>query len=185
VGDPAGSERTTVQTPGGPVVIRDKIHAKWLALKDVISPDGDDVQSHLELPLGEQVALPTSKGGGALQLFRRGMIVERSDGNTFVVYGAIYDRYLSIGGPAGPLGHPTSDEEASAFGGRVSHFRHGDIHWREDAGARVVRHRRFAGAATQVDPFAPSFLRAGRRWLARGASALRSIRHRLRTFPVP
>ena len=136
----ATADRTTVQTPAGAVTIQGNIFAKWRALGKVKSPDGDDEQAHLGPPLGEQSAVPARYGGGAEQLFRRGMIVERDDGTTYVVYGAIYDRYLAIGGTASALGQPISDEEDAA-GGRVGRFQYGEIYWRADFGHRVVRGR--------------------------------------------
>jgi uncharacterized protein with LGFP repeats len=172
VADPALAEQTTVQTPDGAFVIRGRIYAKWRALKDERSPDGDDVQAHLELPLGEQAAVPVRHGGGAMQLFRRGVIVERAHGATFVVYGAIYDRYVALGGPASPLGQPTSDEEPWAFGGRVAHFEHGDIYWREDAGPREALGARRQRYRAGADPFARS-------WPSRIMGALRTVRRAL------
>jgi uncharacterized protein with LGFP repeats len=104
-----------------------------------------------------------------MQLFRRGMILERATGGTFVVYGAIYDHYVGRGGPASPRGPPTSGEGPRAVGGRVAQFEHGDIYWRVDVGPREafgdLRRRLQAGA----DPFARS-------WLSRGAGVLRGLR---------
>jgi pimeloyl-ACP methyl ester carboxylesterase len=163
------SDDTTVQTPGGPVVIRGGIHAKWQALIEETTPDGDDVQSHLGHPLGEETKVPEKHGGGAAQLFDRGMIVERADGRAFVVYGAIYDHYLRVGGTASPIGQPTSDEEGYRDG-RVARFDRGDIYWRQDFGAREVRgvrRRRYVGGG---DPFTRSL---ATRALAYGRSILR------------
>jgi uncharacterized protein with LGFP repeats len=143
--DEADSKSATLQTPTGPVAIQGKIFAKWQALKMDLTPDGDDAQAHLGLPSGPETAVPEEQGGGAAQHFQRGMIVERTDGRVFVVYGAIYDCYRSIGDTAGIVGQPTSDEEAAGYGGRVAHLDKCDIYWREDFGAREVhgarRHR--------------------------------------------
>ena len=187
----ATSESTTVQTPAGAVTIQGRIFAKWRALERVKSPDGDDVQAHLGPPLGEQSVVPAKHGAGAQQLFRRGMIVESDEGGSYVVYGAIYDRYLEMGGTASALGRPTSDEE-DAGGGRVAHFRYGDIYWRADFGHRVglgrdrglyagrpsggggvwfTRHRR-------RDPFR-------RTWADRGAALYESIRRAMARLPSP
>jgi hypothetical protein len=175
------SSGTTLQTPAGTVVIRGRIYARWRDARDEKTPDGDDVQAHLGHPLGDQTAVPAKQGGGAQQLFQRGMIVERQDGRAFVVYGAIYDRYLEIGGTGSALGQPTSDEEGAARGGRVAHFQKGDIYWHEDFGARDVRGVRRAYYAARGYPFTRS-------WVRRAASFCRaSVRRfstRLRSPPL-
>jgi uncharacterized protein with LGFP repeats len=163
-----GSEGRTVEAPTGAVRIEGEIFAKWRALADEMTPDGDDVQAHLGPPLGPETAVLAREGGGTQQLFRRGLIVARADGRAYVVYGAIYDRYLELGGTASALGPPISDEEGAA-GGRVGHFQNGDIYWREDFGHRVVQglhRRRYAGGG---DPFR-------RTWVDRGAALYRSLR---------
>jgi hypothetical protein len=144
------SSSATVLTPTGSVTLQGGIYLRWLSLKNELTPDGDDVQAHLEYPRVGQVVLPAKHGGGAVQFFRRGLIVESPDGATFVVYGAIYDYYLGIGGISSALGRPTSDEEKAPHGGRVSHFERGDIYWRQDFGFREVRAR-----GAREGPFAP------------------------------
>jgi uncharacterized protein with LGFP repeats len=160
------ADGTSVRTPTGDVAIRGRIYAKWRALEAVNTPDGDDAQAHLEHPLGGQTPVPEGHGGGAVQLFRRGMIVERADGRTFAVYGAIYDHYVKIGGTASAMGQPTSDEQDAPGNGRVSHFQNGDIYWRADLGALEVRGAARDRYATGGDPFARS-------WLDRGVAAIR------------
>lgn len=65
--------------------------------------------------------------------FTDGLSVYLKDGATeaFEVHGAIHARYLASGGPAGPLGFPTSDELATGpFGvNRISHFECGTVWW--------------------------------------------------------
>lgn len=167
--EPEVSEVTRVPAPGGAVVLRGRILARWRAAATEMTPDGDDVQAHLEHPLGEQAAVPEGHGGGAFQLFKRGMIVERADGRAFVVYGAIYDHYLAMGGTQSPIGQPTSEEESDPRGGRVAHFDGGDIYWREEFGARDVRGARRAEYATRSDPFKRSLVA---RALSRGKALL-------------
>ncbi len=149
---------TTVKTPTGDIPIEGGIYARWLELKSELTPDGDDVQSHLEHPLGPQTVVPAHHGGGVAQLFRRGMIVERADGRAFVVYGAIYDYYIGRGGTGSALGQPISDEEESARGGRVVHFQRGDVYWRSDFGPREVRGDGQVRAAARVNPFKRSLV---------------------------
>lgn len=53
----------------------------------------------------------------------------------FFIYGAIADRYIQVGGPAGWLGWPTAEEEPFTEGGRAVSFQNGGIHWWPDTGA--------------------------------------------------
>jgi hypothetical protein len=172
----------TVQTPTGPVVIRGNIYVKWRALQHEMTPDGDDVQAHLGPPLGQETRVPEKQGGGAAQLFDRGMIVERGDGRLFVIYGAIYDHYLVMGGTASAIGPPTSDEEQGGHGARVAHFEHGDIYWRQDFGARDVRGRRREQCAAGADPFIRSLAGRG---AALARAALRAVTRLVTRRPAP
>lgn len=71
------------------------------------------------------------------------------------VYGAIRERWLSMGGPAGSLGYPVQEERPNYAGeGRHQLFEHGSISWRPGADVHVAPYRpwavilcRFAGAA--------------------------------------
>jgi uncharacterized protein with LGFP repeats len=54
-----------------------------------------------------------------------------------VVTGEIRDRWLSGGGPIGPLGYPVADEEPASTGGRVCRFAGGTITWSAMSGAVV------------------------------------------------
>jgi hypothetical protein len=138
--------------PSGEAPLQSRIQVKWQELLTVMTPDGDDAQTHLGLPRGEETPILVSQGGGVFQDYARGMIVERGDGRTFVIYGAIYDHYVKIGGTAGTIGLPTSDEKGVSHGGRVSNFDRGDIYWRADVGARDVRGSRRARHAMREDP---------------------------------
>jgi hypothetical protein len=170
------SSSMTVKTPAGDIPIQGGIYARWLELKNELTPDGDDVQAHLEYPLGPESVVPAHHGGGTEQLFRRGMIVERADGRAFVVYGAIYDYYIGRGGTCSAIGQPISDEEESAHGGRVVHFQRGDIYWRSDFGPREVRGDGQVRAAARANPFERTLIdRAGllaRRMLTRAITRL-------------
>jgi uncharacterized protein with LGFP repeats len=57
---------------------------------------------------------------------------------THAVHGGIRDRWLALGGEAGPLGYPVSDELSTEDRpGRLSRFEHGEIRWYPDTGAAV------------------------------------------------
>ncbi len=50
------------------------------------------------------------------------------------------DRYNNLGGAAGPLGLPLTDETGTPDGiGRFNHFQGGSIYWTPATGAAMVR----------------------------------------------
>jgi Ca2+-binding RTX toxin-like protein len=56
-----------------------------------------------------------------------------------VVYGAILQQYLAMGGPNGFLGYPrTSEIDAPGGGGRMNRFANGNIYWSPGTGAQAV-----------------------------------------------
>jgi hypothetical protein len=56
------------------------------------------------------------------------------------VHGAIRDKFNTLGGAAGPLGLPLTDETVTPDGiGRFNHFQGGSIYWTERTGAAMVR----------------------------------------------
>ena len=57
----------------------------------------------------------------------------------FLVYGAIGEKYIQLGGPDSWLGWPTSGEQPFDQGGRVSTFQNGAIYWWPDTGAIEFR----------------------------------------------
>lgn len=54
------------------------------------------------------------------------------------VYGAILEKYRSIGGRHGPLGLPTTSESDADDGGRFNEFEEGYIYWHPTIGAYAV-----------------------------------------------
>lgn len=68
--------------------------------------------------------------------FKNGAIY-RTPSSTFAVYGDIYRKYVSKGGPTGILGLPRNNETAvgDAAGGRFNRFEYGEIYWTPSRGA--------------------------------------------------
>jgi uncharacterized protein with LGFP repeats len=93
--------------------------------------------ARLGLPLTEEV------GGGARgtrqTVFQRGRIYWSRGTGAHAVVGAILGRYLSLSGPAGKLGMPTTEEYA-VTGGRAQTFAHGRITWSRGKGTTTVRY---------------------------------------------
>jgi uncharacterized protein with LGFP repeats len=94
------------------------IHAEWAALGFERSPVG--------YPVGDESSTPG--GIGRYSQFQGGAIYWSPATGAHEVHGAIYARYLSIGGPQSVLGLPKSDEH-DVPGGRQNDFEHGHIYW--------------------------------------------------------
>ncbi|MFD4180066.1 DUF5615 family PIN-like protein [Rhodococcus sp. NPDC058481] len=94
-------------------------------------------------PLGSPVGEVYVVGNGFGQNYEGGVIFYSPDSGAKVMYGVILDKYRELGGPAGDVGFPSTDE-ADATGGanRVSEFRTpggAKIFWTPEAGAWLVR----------------------------------------------
>ncbi|MFN8053835.1 alpha/beta hydrolase-fold protein [uncultured Gordonia sp.] len=87
--------------------------------------------------LGECFTPEYSVSGGRAQDFRGGRIITGPKGPK-IVGGLIGGAYVSVGGPGGKLGLPTSDERATKDRkGKVSDFQRGKITWTPRTGAVV------------------------------------------------
>lgn len=73
----------------------------------------------------------------ALKAIGEGTTIITPDGE-YRLSGAVLEEYHEVGGQAGPLGMPTSDEVDAPNGGRVSTFEHGAIYWMPETGAHAV-----------------------------------------------
>jgi len=90
--------------------------------------------------LGTPVSGEYTVAGGREVDYQGGSIYYTPATGAFSVHGAIRDRYNALGGPAGFLGFPTTDETATPDGvGRYNHFANaGSIYWTPAAGAQSV-----------------------------------------------
>ncbi len=95
--------------------------------------------------LGTPIAAAVDVGDGAERDYSGGVIYYSKDTGAKVMYGAILDRYKSLGGPMGDLGFPTNDE--SDAGNGVARFNDftapggASIYWSPQWGAMVVKGR--------------------------------------------
>lgn len=111
---------------------------------DAINDRYDDfggATSLLGTPVGEATEIP----GGAEQDYRGGAIFFSEGTGAKIMYGAILDKYRSLGGPTSDLGFPTNDESDPGGGvGRFNDFSEAGgaaIYWNPQAGAWVVKGR--------------------------------------------
>jgi hypothetical protein len=111
--------------------ITDAEYTRTAGMKDAY---GTSVRSILGLPTSDEMNAP----GGRVVHFQGGDIYScGTAATTFAVYGAIRDRWLSLGGSGGSLGMPTSEEQDSGPGGRLTEFQGGTIVWSPLTGTRV------------------------------------------------
>ncbi|WP_165073754.1 LGFP repeat-containing protein [Paludisphaera rhizosphaerae] len=76
-------------------------------------------------------------GKGSEEDFQGGRLGAVPGGSAFWVYGAILDKYRSLGGITGRLGAPIADEKSDGPA-RVSHFAGGSIYWTSSYGAHMM-----------------------------------------------
>ncbi|MGY1783999.1 N-acetylmuramoyl-L-alanine amidase [Geodermatophilus sp. SYSU D00698] len=80
-----------------------------------------------------------SDGRGVVAEFQRGAIYWTATTNAHVIRGGIRDHWLSLGGPAGPLGYPVDDERGMPDGsGARSAFEGGSVYWSPATGPVVT-----------------------------------------------
>jgi len=123
----------------GAIYMSERVWRKWSSpsVERAHTARGELIQAYLGYPIEDSVRHSAPGGVQEWLYFERGMIYvgpERSS----VVYGDIYAHYRVLGGLAGLMGVPISDERPAAAGGRVSHFLHGDIYEHGITGAHEV-----------------------------------------------
>lgn len=92
---------------------------------------------------GGSVGAPTSgefpgQNGAIVQRFQNGLGVYTPRTGTFIVQGAILNKYAELGWEGGVLGAPTTSEFIGANGARVTNFENGQILWSPQTGAHAV-----------------------------------------------
>jgi uncharacterized protein with LGFP repeats len=94
--------------------------------------------SYLGSPVGGEYPV----GGGWAQDYQNGVIDYSGSSGAWAVHGAILDHHRQLGGPAGSLGFPTTDESGTPDGvGRYNHFNGAggaSIYWAPSTGARSI-----------------------------------------------
>jgi len=132
---------TAVTPPAAPT----PISARYAALGGAASVLGT--------PVGGEYAVP----GGVAQNYTRGRMYYSAATGAHEVHGLILSDYLALGGPAGALRLPITDEtqlgwersalgypltnEYAVTGGRRNDFQHGSITWLATTGAVTVTYR--------------------------------------------
>jgi hypothetical protein len=120
----------------GAHLIYGSIYEKWASL-------GYEA-SVLGYPITDET--PTADGRGRFNQFQYGFIYWTPETGAHAVYGAIYDKWVSLGAESGSLGYPVSDEHwgdnwiggSSGNWSRISEFEHGWIECKWGDGLEVI-----------------------------------------------
>ncbi|MHA7180079.1 polysaccharide deacetylase family protein [Arthrobacter sp. MDB2-24] len=112
----------------------------------VVEQAGDDaiVQHYAQLGgsasfLGTPIGSVYDIAGGRAQDYTAGTIYWSPGTGAHEVHGGIRGRYLALGGPAGFLGFPLTDETATpGAAGRYNEFARGSVYWSPGTGAHEV-----------------------------------------------
>lgn len=111
------------------------------------------VTSFLKFPTTDEAAA----AGGWYNDFQGGSIYWSAATSAHEVHGLIRSKWISLGGAAGFLGFPRSDEVAVAVG-RASQFQHGNVYWssgngaHEVSGAILTRYLALGGTGSRLGP---------------------------------
>jgi hypothetical protein len=91
-------------------------------------------------PLGPAVSQErTTAEGHRVRSFRHGVIYWTPNAGAHAVYGAIFQKWTSLGGTKSPVGYPITDELDNGDGrGRHNDFTSGMIYWSPQTGASAV-----------------------------------------------
>jgi uncharacterized protein with LGFP repeats len=78
--------------------------------------------------------MPTPDGRGRFTHFQRGASIYWTPSTgAQLIYGAIREKWASLGWERGPLGYPTSDEvDGTSSRERLNRFQHGELRWLPD-----------------------------------------------------
>lgn len=93
--------------------------------------------SVLGVPTTEERGTPD--GLGRYSVFERGSIYWTASTGANEVHGIIREKWATVAWETGPLGYPTTDEQATPDGvGRYNHFQRGSIYWTPSTGANEL-----------------------------------------------
>ena len=190
LGAPTGPERAV---PGGRAQSFAAGQVLWSTTTGAHSVVGGILADYLSgggpaaygLPLSDEADGPS---GSRTSVFQRARIWWSPPTGAHAVLGAVLTDYLAVGGPAGPLGLPITDEaDGGVPGARVSVFQHGRVYWSGGTGAQpvyggILDHYLAAGGPARFGlPVAPEGDREGARaqdlqagrlyWTAAGGTA--------------
>jgi uncharacterized protein with LGFP repeats len=122
---------TTINGANGtPYTVEGPILARYQSLTDAQKKD-------LGAPYTNEAK--TGDGSGVFQQFDGGVLIYKTGGPVYFVWGKIRDAWNANQGSQGKLGYPTADEQVQPDGSFKSTFEHGTITWKTgDAEATIT-----------------------------------------------
>jgi uncharacterized protein with LGFP repeats len=119
---PGAADSTSIPGANGtPYTVSGPILAKYKTLTP-------DQLKDLGKPYDNE--LKTKDGSGSYQQFDGGVLIYRTGGPVYFVWGKIRDAWNANQASQGKLGYPTSDEQVLPDGSFKSVFEHGTITWK-------------------------------------------------------
>jgi len=106
---------------GTPYTVQGPILAKWETLTDAQKKD-------LGAPFDNEKK--TLNGTGSYQQFDGGVLIYKTGGPVYFVWGKIRDAWNAVQASQGKLGYPTADEQILPDGSFKSTFEHGTVTWK-------------------------------------------------------
>jgi uncharacterized protein with LGFP repeats len=126
----AAATTTIPGANGTPYTVQGPILAKYQSLTDAQRKD-------LGAPYTNEAK--TGDGSGVFQQFDGGVLIYKTGGPVYFVWGKIRDQWNKLDGSQGKLGYPTSDEQILPDGSFKSVFEHGTVTYKTgDADATVT-----------------------------------------------
>jgi hypothetical protein len=127
--------------PGGPFIVWGLIGKRWLEIG----------REQFGYPVTNEM---TFNDGGKYNTFRAMQLPGHPEASivwkpgterAWEVYGAIRDKWISMGGVSGTLGYPIQEEKPSDAGqGRYQLFEHGSISWHQETDIQVAEYHPWA-----------------------------------------
>ena len=118
----AGATTTTIPGANGtPYTVEGPILAKWQTLTDAQKKD-------LGAPFDNEKK--TLNSTGSYQQFDGGVLIYKTGGPVYFVWGKIRDAWNAVQASQGKLGYPTADEQILPDGSFKSTFEHGTVTWK-------------------------------------------------------
>lgn len=127
------------------VVLTENILKKWksASVANTTAHNGQTVQAYLGFPVADT---GKTSDGTEVCIFERGIIICRPNGASYVVYGAISDKYLAsqkrgvVTTLPTWMGFPTADTVIGARNALIGRFEHADIYSKNEDGTAFEVH---------------------------------------------
>jgi LGFP repeat len=127
----------------GACVLTRSVFKKWMSasVSATNAHNGHTIREFLGFPTNSTYK---TSDGSEVCMFERGTIICRANGDAYVVFGEVYEKYLGSAGSGMAvnfpswMGYPTADVVALNADQLFGAFEHADIHWHKNHGAFTI-----------------------------------------------